>query len=151
MLDRFRRRTARADLNRLRIAHRPFDERFDLRRNGRGKKRCLALARTSFDDAPHVRQKTHVEHAIRFVEHQILHVVELAGALFHVIQQPPRRRDDDIHARFERIHLAAVTDAAENDRDSQIGEPRKIANGRFHLRRQFARRFQHRATRVRGS
>ena len=45
----------------------------------------------------------------------------------------------------KRVHLLAVTDAAVNDGDAQIGEAREIANGGFHLRGQFARGFEDQA------
>ena len=39
------------------------------------------------NDAADVRQKAHVQHAVRLVQHQVFDVVEPAGAAFHMVQQ----------------------------------------------------------------
>src|ERR1700722_3336380 len=57
VLDGVGRGPARADLDRLRILHRPFDERLDLDRDGCGKKRGVAIPRTAVYDTADVRQK----------------------------------------------------------------------------------------------
>ena len=101
VLDGLGRRAARADFNRLGIVHCPFDERLDLRRDGRRKERRVARSRAFFDDAADVRQKTHVEHAIGFVEHEMLDVVEMASALFQMVEQPAGRGDNDVRARLQ--------------------------------------------------
>ena len=49
-------------------------------------------------DAPHVRQKTHVQHPVGFVQHQVLDVVEPAIAPLNVVKQPARRGDEHIHS-----------------------------------------------------
>ena len=59
-----------------------------------------------------------------------------------MIEQPSWRGDKDIDARPQRIMLLAIADSAKHHRDLQIGEPRKIANGGFHLGGEFAGRFQ---------
>ena len=48
----------------------------------------------------------------------------------------------DVRARAQLVHLPPVTDAAINDGDFQIGEAREIVDGGFHLRGEFARRFE---------
>ncbi len=98
VLHRLGGRAARADLNRLRIVHRPLDERFDLRRNGGGKQRGVALARAFFHEPAHVGQKSHVEHPVGFVEHEKFHLVQPHRALFEMIQQASGRGDDDVRA-----------------------------------------------------
>ena len=103
----------------------------------------MPLARTFFHDAPHVRQKAHVKHAVGFVEHEEFDVVKLARALPQVIEQAARRRDDHIHAGPQGLILPAIADTPVHHRHAQIGEPRKIANGGLDLRRQLARGFQH--------
>ena len=46
---------------------RPFDSR---QRIGRGEHHRLSLFRHSFDDALHIGQKAHVEHAVGLIDHQ---------------------------------------------------------------------------------
>ena len=52
------------------------------------------------DDAPHVGEEAHVQHAVHFVEDEDFDVVEIDGALLHEIEQAARGGDDDIHAVF---------------------------------------------------
>ena len=61
---------------------------------------------------------------------------------FDVIQQTTGSGHDDVHASFECLVLFAVTDAAEDDRDRQVGEPREIPDGRLDLCSEFARGFE---------
>ena len=149
VLDRFGRRAARADLNRLGIVHRPFDERFDLRRNRRGKKRGVALARASFQNAAHVGQKSHVEHPVGFVEDEKLDLVESALALFEMVEQASGRGDEDVHAFAQRVVLPSVADAAVEHGDFQIRETRVIAERRLDLRGEFAGRLKDQNARAR--
>ena len=151
VLDRLGRRAAGPDLDGLRMAHRPANERFDFRRDRCGKERGVPLARTFFHDAPHVRQKAHVEHAVGFVEHEEFDLVKLARALPQVIEQAARRCDDHIHAGPQGLILPAIADTPVHHRHAQIGEPREIADGGLDLRRQFAGGFQHQNARGRGA
>ena len=67
-----------------------------------------------------------------------------------MIEQTSRRGDDDVRARPQVVVLPAVTDAAKNDGGFQIGEARVIAEGGFHLRGEFARRFEDERARAGG-
>ncbi len=59
-----------------------------------------------------------------------------------MIQQPSGRGDHDVRAGFQFIVLLAVTHAAEDDGGFQIGETGEIVKRGFHLRSEFARRFE---------
>ena len=89
---------------------------------GCGKKHGLARARTAFDDAAHVGQKTHVEHAVRFIQDENLDLIEPNHSALHLIEQAARRSRQDIRALTQRLVLPAVTRAAEKNRRAQIGE-----------------------------
>ena len=78
----------------------------------------------------------------------MLHPVELAVALLHVIEQPAGRGDQNVHAGAEGIVLFAVTDAAEDHGDAQIGEAREIADGGLDLGGEFAGRLEHEQARL---
>ena len=95
------------------------------------------------DDPPHVGQKTHVEHAIDFVEDEDADLAHVHRALLEQIEQPPGRRADDVGSASRFLFLFAVADAAVHDRDAQIGEAPVIAKGRLDLRRELARRLEH--------
>ena len=109
----------------------------------------MPLARAFLHDAPHVGQKTHVQHAVGFVQHEELDVVEPAEALLHQVQQPARRGDKDVNPSVQGLALSAVTDSAKHHRHLQIGEAGEITEGGLDLGGQFARRFEHQNARVR--
>ena len=92
------------------------------------------------DDAPNVGPEAHVHHAIRFVEHERIELVELHGAVAHVIHQPARRGDDDVDARLERALLRVHRHAAV---DGDAGQVRVIGEALdvvFDLAAELARR-----------
>ena len=66
-------------------------------KRGREKER-LPIGGNFFNDPPHVRQKSHVEHAIDFVEHENVHVAKVKRLLLEMIEQPARSGDDNIDA-----------------------------------------------------
>src|SRR5437867_4321949 len=115
MLDRLGGRTADADLDRFRIFHGPLDERRNFGRDRRGKQGSVTFAWDFLNNPLHVRKEAHVQHGIGLVEHQKLDLLKIAGALLEMIEQTTRRRDDDVMAFLERLGLAAIADAAEND------------------------------------
>ncbi len=80
-------------------------------KRGREQQRLTVIARIAHD-AAHVGQKAHVEHAVRFVEHQDLHLIERAGALVDEVLQAPGRGDEDVAAALELIALRVVAHAA---------------------------------------
>ena len=142
VLHRFGGRPARANLDGFGLVHRPLNQRFNLRRNGGGKQRGVALARAFFDDAAHVGQKSHVQHPVGLVEHEELNQVQPHRAALQMVNQASRRGDDDVGAGVQLVVLPAIADAAKNDGGQQIGETRVIVDGGFHLRGEFARGFE---------
>ncbi len=90
--------------------------------------------------APDVGQKSHVEHAIGFVEHEVLEAAQLRVRLPEMIEQPARRADDDVDAAAEGVLLRAHADAAVHREaaDRRVnGEVLQIFDN---LRRELARR-----------
>ena len=61
---------------------------------GCGKQQRLALFRQEIQNALQIGQKAHVEHAVSFVQDQILHLVQVDVALFQVIQESAGRGDE---------------------------------------------------------
>lgn len=62
-----------------------------------------------------------------------------------MVDQAPRRGDEDVDPVFQRLPLGAEPDAAIDDTDLQIGKARVVAKRGFHLCGQFARRLEHQA------
>ena len=113
------------------------------RQRGRKEQGLPLLARRAFlHQSPHVRQETHVQHAIHLVEHEDFYTRQRDLPLLEVIEQPPGRGDDDIQPALEFLALLAVPDAAVERRRAQVREFRVIAERLVHLHGQLARRLQ---------
>ena len=93
-------------------------------------------------DATHIGQKSHVKHAIHFVEDEDVYVAEMQCALLQMIEQTSWCRSHHIDSVFQIFTLFAVADAAVDDGYFDIGESAIIAEGGFNLGRQFARWFE---------
>ncbi len=78
------------------------------------KKSVWRFDRQMLQHAADVGQKPHVEHAVGLVEDEDLEPLELRVGKPKVVEQTARRRDQDIHARAERMFLRAHADAAED-------------------------------------
>jgi len=139
----FGRGTAHANFNQFRIAQDPRGEALDLRRQRCRKKKRLPIGRNFFDDATDIRQKSHVEHAIDFIEHENADLAQIHRPLLEQVEQPAGRSRENINAAFDFFALFAVTDAAVHDRRAQIGETAVIAERSLDLCGQFARWFKH--------
>ncbi|MCZ7617937.1 MAG: hypothetical protein M5U32_06355 [Myxococcota bacterium] len=89
-------------------------ERAHLLRHRRREQARLAvfLARQVAIDLAHVRPEAEREQLVGFVEHEEADLVELEAALAEVVEDPPRRADDDVRAGREAFELRAVADAA---------------------------------------
>ncbi len=81
---------------------------------GRGKQQVLPVFRQQRDDFPDIADKAHVEHAVRFVQHQHLDARQVDGALRDVIQQPSGGGNDDVDASPQLGDLRADGNAAVN-------------------------------------
>ncbi len=95
-----------------------------------------AMRRTVCDEA-------HVEHAVGLVEDDDLDVAQIDAALLHQVEQPARRRDEDVHAARERRALRPLADAAEDHGVVDAEAPSEAREGLADLARQLARRREH--------
>ena len=139
MRDRLRGRPTRADLDQFRLAQDPGGEPLDLRRQSRGKKERLSVGGNLFHDPTHIGEKTHVEHAIDFVENKDLDVAKIERALLQQIEQTTGSGGDDVHAAGGFFALFAVADAAVDNGYSKIGEASVVTKSGFNLGGQLAR------------
>ncbi len=120
----------------LRSLPRELDDR--RRQRGREEQR-LPLRRQMFQHSANVRQESHVEHAIRFVEHEDLQPIESRVSILKVIEQTSRRRHQHVHSGTERVFLRTHADPAV---DRGAGDRRvhgQIAKMLVDLRGQLAR------------
>ena len=85
------------------------------------------------NNALNLRSKTHIKHAICFVEHEILEGREINGLLLEMIEEPPRTSHDDIHSIAEPPNLRFHADASVNGRASKLGKLREVTHTAFDL------------------
>ena len=86
----------------------------------RREKQRVAFGREFGNHPTHRGNKSHVEHAVGFVENEQFDAVEVHLALLHQIEQTTGRGDDDIDAAAHGLHLRMLSDAAENHRVADI-------------------------------
>ena len=93
-------------------------------------------------DTADVGQEAHVEHAIRFVEHQILKAAEPRVRRTEMVEQTAGRPDDDVDAAAKRVLLRPHADAAEYSGSSDGRVHREIVEVAEDLGRELAGRRQ---------
>ena len=118
---------------------------------GGGEEQVLALLRQQGQDAADVADKAHVEHAIRFVQYQDLHFVELDGVLVVEIHQAARAGHQHVQTTAGRHHLGVDAHAAKYHVAADRQVLAVVAHALAHLGGQLAGRGQHQgADAVRG-
>ena len=140
------RRTAHPNFHQLRVAQDPGGEPLDLGWKRRRKKQRLPIGRDFLNDPANIGKKSHVEHAIDFIEDENSHLAQIHGALLEQVEQPTRRRGQNIDTAFDLFALFSVAHAAMHDGCAQVGEATVIAKGRLDLRGQFPCRFKDETT-----
>ena len=104
---------------------------------------CRSL-RQHGDDALDVVDEAHVEHAVGFVEHQHLDLVEAQRALVDEVEQAARRGHQHVDAVRQRTDLLVDRHAADGERDGERTDvPAVGAEAVGDLAGQFARRREH--------
>ncbi|OQB34883.1 MAG: hypothetical protein BWY09_02527 [Candidatus Hydrogenedentes bacterium ADurb.Bin179] len=97
-------------------------------------------------DAFDVRKETHVQHAVRLVQHQYRQVVKARVATVDVIEEPAGTRHYDVDALAKRLRLRLYTYATVNRRRRQIHVFAKHLENIVYLNGQFPGRCQHQHT-----
>jgi hypothetical protein len=127
---------------RARILQVRVRDRGDAVRHRRGEQRDLARVRRAAEDGVDVLGEAHVEHLVRFVEHDGLQRFEVQRALPQVVERTTRRRDDDVRAALQAHHLATEVLAAV-DRQHDAARAAAVAmEGLRDLVRELARRHE---------
>jgi len=116
----------------------------DFLRHGGGEEQRLPLTRHHSDDALDVMDESHVEHAIGFVEHQHLDLVEAQRTLLHEIEQAPGRSHQNLQPARDAADLPVDRHAADRQFNGERADvPAISAEAVGDLAGQFARRRQH--------
>ena len=133
---------ATSDLHYHRLAQIRSRQGLDFGRHRRAEEKRLPVRRDLGHNPIELRRETHVEHSIGFIQHQNLEIVENDVLPLHVIEQPARSRDYDIHSGTKRLRLGLDADSAENRDDAQRRVLAVLAEAFFDLSRELARRRQ---------
>ncbi len=148
LLDDLRGRRSRRrdfDLNR----HRHVESRYldNGLRHRRRKKHRLPFLRQELGNLLNLRPETHIEHAVRLVEHDHMNVRRIECLLLEMIEESPRRRDDDLDIFFvEELPLHLHVHAADHDDRADVERIAELAQRDVDLQRELARRHEnHRA------
>ena len=121
------------------LSHAAHDGAVD---GGREQERLPAGGRRPYDLA-HGGQKAHVQHAVRLVEHEHLHVAQARGPLVHEVHEAAGRGDEHVGAVLELLDLRLVGQAAHHGGYAVVGGHghggahladllRQLARGRDH-------------------
>ena len=97
-------------------------------------------------DALQVRQKADVKHAVGFVEHHVLHLIEHSVFGFNVIEQAPRCGHQHLDAFFQLQRLRLHVHATKHHGTAQVGVLAVQLDLFGHLHRQLAGGQQHQRT-----
>ncbi len=111
MGDPRRRRGLALDVQRDRVLEHVPGKFHDGCRQGRRKEQGLPFLGDVLQDAADVRQKTHVEHAVRLVEHKVLNAGEACVRVLEMIEEPTGGRNQDVNASAKRLFLGSHGDA----------------------------------------
>ena len=110
-------------------------------RHGSGKQQRLHLAVAhALQDALHVVDKAHVQHAVGLVEHEQLDVLQIDIALSAQVVEAAGRGDEHIDARAQRFRLVVLRHAAVDERAADVGILRIGDKALIDLNGQLARR-----------
>ncbi|MCY1527078.1 hypothetical protein D9M68_621320 [compost metagenome] len=104
-----------------------------------GEQQALTLRGQQADDALEVGQEAHVQHAVRFVEHQDADLAQVHVLLLDVVEQAARRSHQHFAAAAQRLLLGTDIDAAEHHRRTQRRLLAVAFDAFVHLIREFAR------------
>jgi len=118
--DLFHRAVRRGDLDLHWLHEDSRGQRADIRRIGRREQEVLAFGRQQLDDPLDVVDESHVQHAVGFVQHEMLHLREIRVAPLGKVEQPARGRHEDVAAIAQPVDLRLLADAAEDHARAQV-------------------------------
>jgi len=133
----------RRDVDALRVLQQVLREAADMPEKRRAVHQRLARRGDVIGDRVDVVDETEVEHPVGFVQDEHFDVVEHGLSGLQVIEQPPRRRDQDVERTAQRLDLRRIRHAADHRRDPQALHMAAIGAGSLgNLHRQLAGRRQ---------
>ena len=142
VIDVFRGAVSPRHLDEARTIQQPIGERLDGVGERSAEKQVLPPPWQQGHQALDVVDETHVEHAVRLVQHEYLDLPEVDGLARDVVEQPSGCRHHDVATGAQGIELRAHADAAENRRAANRDVRPVGAKALPHLKCKLARRNQ---------
>ena len=139
------------DFDPHRIVQELFGDAANLGRHGRGEKQRLPRERDEFADALDVRDETHIEHAVGFVDHKELDAGQQKASAFEMIEQAPRCCDQHVDAAGKFEVLVVERNAADQERNIEFVVGAVSGEAFLDLRREFTRRLENERARHAGA
>jgi hypothetical protein len=115
----------------------------DARGHGGREQNGLTFLRRRLENGLQVLGESHVEHLVRFVQHDHGDAVELEGVLADVIERATGRGHDDVASATKRIDLATDGLSAVDGNATRAQIVSVLVDGLGNLHGQFARGHQH--------
>ena len=140
LLDLLGRGVARAGFHRHRVIQQLVGHAANLIGEGRGEQQRLTLGRQQLEQTADVVDEAHVQHAVRFIQHQRLEIGEIDGLLGVQVQQTARRGGQDLDARGQAADLRVDLHATEYHGIAQLQVTGIGSDVLVDLRGQFTRR-----------
>ena len=131
--DGVRRRRSAPDLHDDGLAQILSRQRFDLGRHRRAEQQRLPICWDITHDTADLRCESHVEHAIGFVEHEHLEIIERHVLALEMIDETPWRRDDHVHSGAQLLFLRLQRNAAIHGGDRYRRVASVLPEARFDL------------------
>jgi hypothetical protein len=147
LIDTIRGGIARSHFHADRIAQKPPGQLANVFRVGGREHQVLPHRRQQLEHLLDLMNEPHVEHAIRFVQHEVLHAAQIERALILQIEQPTGCGNEQIAPVPERIDLRIDPHAAEHDDRANAHVLAVRASVLGNLRSELARRRKHHRSR----
>ena len=127
----------RCDRDLQRIVYQCFCQFTNVVGKGGGKQDGLPLLGQHGNNSANIMNEAHVQHAIRFIQHQHLQLLEPHRVLVVQVQQAPRSGHQDIHPFTQFHHLRVNLHTAKHHRRTQ----RQIGTIEGHVFRHLSRQY----------
>lgn len=112
LIDFFRGGDFGGDGDRLGVVKDSVSQFFDRGAQGSREEEGLTLSGKFGDDALDVAKESHVEHAVDFIENEVVDPGKIDISLVHVIEKAPGAGDEDVDAGFHGVDLRVFTNAS---------------------------------------
>ena len=125
-----------------RIFHARLCEAIQIGRHRGGEQQGLPFFRHGVQDLVDLRRKPHVEHAVGLIQYENLHRQQIDRPIPEMVQQPTRRRDENIGTLPQASHLRLHIRATDDRRGKDPRAAAKLVDDLLNLDGQFSGRYQ---------